>query len=250
MVNYPYFSDVRGEGIIQEGGLTTGVNQVTITWPSPIMLDGQKNQGRRLTRLLESSDQAWASDNLVMQPDYKKYGETGFAEGDQQGKLLLAVAVEGHFDSYFKGKSSPLAAPTEEEKGADEKEPLFTRVIDRSPDSARIIVFSSSTFLTDTMLDLATSGMGTRYLKPIQLVENAIDWSMEDRGLLSIRGRAHFSSTLNPMDRESQIFWEYLNYALALAGLLLIGLIRRQVNQRAVRRYAAILGTAPNRQGK
>ncbi|MEE8528687.1 MAG: ABC transporter permease, partial [Gammaproteobacteria bacterium] len=93
------------------------------------------------------------------------------------------------------------------------------------------------------MLDLASSGMGTRYLKPIQLVENAIDWSLEDRGLLAIRGRAHFSRTLNPLDRESQLFWEYLNYGLPLFGLLLIGLICRQTNKRAASRYAAVLGT-------
>ena len=95
MVNYPYFSDVRGEGINQEGGLTSGVTQVTMTWPSPIILDDQKNQGRQLLRLLESSDQAWTSDSVVMQPDYQTYGETGFAESDQRGKRLLAVAVEG-----------------------------------------------------------------------------------------------------------------------------------------------------------
>jgi ABC-2 type transport system permease protein len=91
------------------------------------------------------------------------------------------------------------------------------------------------------MLDLASSGLGTRYLKPLQLVENAVDWSLEDRGLLAIRGRAHFSRTLNPMDRESQLFWESLNYALPLFGLLLIALIRRYASKRAASRYAAVL---------
>ncbi len=93
------------------------------------------------------------------------------------------------------------------------------------------------------MLDLASSGMGTRYLKPIQLVENALDWSLEDRRLLAIRGRANFSRTLKPLDRESQLFWEYLNYGLPLFGLLLIVLIRRRANKRATSRYAAILGS-------
>jgi len=158
--------------------------------------------------------------------------------------------VGGRFDSYFMDKPSPLVAREEAadvggdpDKG-EENESVITRVIDRSPESARIIVFASSSFLTDTMLDLAASGLGTRYLKPVQLVENAIDWSLEDRGLLAIRGRTHFSRTLNPLDRESQVFWEYLNYGLALFGLLLIGLIRRQTNKRAALRYAAVLGTA------
>jgi ABC-2 type transport system permease protein len=94
------------------------------------------------------------------------------------------------------------------------------------------------------MLNLATSGLGTRYLKPVELVENAVDWSLEDRDLLAIRGRAHFSRTLYPMDENSKMFWEYLNYGLAMLGLLMIGLIRRQISKRAALRYAAVLGTA------
>ena len=78
-------------------------------------------------------------------------------------------------------------------------------------------------------------------------MENAIDWSLEDRGLLAIRGRAHFSRTLNPLDRESQVFWEYLNYGLPLFGLLLIGFIRRQKNKQAALRYAIVLGTTEKR---
>ena len=201
-----------------------------------------------------------------MQPDFQTYGELGFAVEDQRSTQLLAVAVEGRFDSYFKDKPSPLVVPpkedNEENEAVDDKgEPhqdkeqgnksgsAFIRVIDRSPASARIIVFASSTFLTDTMLDLAAVGMGTRYVKPVQLVENAIDWAMEDRGLLTLRGRAHFSRSLKPLNRESQVFWEYLNYGLALCGLLLIGLNRRQANKRAALRYAVILGTAEKRGG-
>jgi ABC-2 type transport system permease protein len=252
MVSYPYFSDIRGAGIVQDGGLTTGIDQVTMTWPSPISLDAQKNQGRKVTRLLESSDQTWTSDSLGVEPNFEMYGELGFPVGDQRGAQLLAVAVEGRFESYFRDKPSPLLTDEEDtDAGAGPtegkaKESVITRVIDHSAESARIILFASRSFLTDTMLDLATSGMGTRYLKPIQLVENAIDWSLEDRGLLAIRGRAHFAHTLNPLDRESQLFWEYLNYGLLLVGLVLIGLIRRQINKRAALRYAAVLGTAEN----
>jgi ABC-2 type transport system permease protein len=67
---------------------------------------------------------------------------------------------------------------------------------------------------------------------------------MEDRGLLAIRGRAHFSRTLEPLDRESQLFWEYLNYGMAIVGLFLVWIIRRQLQRKAATRYAAILGMA------
>jgi ABC-2 type transport system permease protein len=122
-----------------------------------------------------------------------------------------------------------------------EPEPLVTRVIERSPESARIILFASNSFVSDELLDLAAAGLGTRYLAPVDLLANAIDWSLEDRGLLAIRGRAQFSRTLAPLDRSGQVFWEYLNYALALLGLLAVWLLRRQVRRRAALRYAALL---------
>jgi ABC-2 type transport system permease protein len=108
MASYPYFSDIRGAGIVRDGGLTTGVDQVTMTWPSPITLDEQKNQGRKVARLLESSDQTWTSDSMGVEPNFEMYGELGFPVGDQRGAQLLAVAVEGRFDSYFRDKPSPL----------------------------------------------------------------------------------------------------------------------------------------------
>jgi ABC-2 type transport system permease protein len=254
MVDYPFFVDVRQDGLDQTSGINAGLDQVTLTWPSPITLDAQQNQGRKVIRLVQSTKQAWTTQDLEIQPDYQAHGKLGFAPGAERGRQLLAVAVEGRFDSFFKDKPSPLAAQEETGKAADEaphtdqgetaapKPQVITRVIDHSPESARIILFASNSFLSDEMLDLAAAGLGTRYLKPVELVENAIDWSLEDRGLLAIRGRAHFSRTLDPLDREAQIFWEYLNYGLALLGLLLVWLVRRRIDRQAQLRYAAILG--------
>jgi ABC-2 type transport system permease protein len=264
LVDYPYFVDIRDKGMPQDRGITSGLNQVTMTWASPIDIDQTKNQGRKITDLLESSDQSWTSGSLNIQPDFRANGKLGFSAGKVRGQQLLAVSVEGRFDSYFKGKPSPLAQQQEkkadpqssgdsaaakaaEGKKGDQKKadkPVITRVIERSPESARLILLSSNSFLSDQMLDLATAGLGTHYLKPVQLVENAVDWSLEDRGLLAIRGRAQFSRTLDPLNRDTQVFWEYLNYGLALFGLFVVWLIRRQMNRRARHRYAAILGAA------
>ncbi|MEJ2456571.1 MAG: Gldg family protein, partial [Candidatus Thiodiazotropha sp.] len=262
LVDYPYFVDIRGKGMPQQGGITSGLNQVTMTWASPIDIDQTKSDGHKVTRLLESSDQSWTSGSTDIQPDFRANGKLGFPEGKTHAPQLLAVSVEGRFDSYFKGKPSPLAVAQEKSdpkqdaaagnraddgKSAKDKKPetpVITRVIERSPESARLILFSSNSFLSDSMLNLATAGLGTRYLKPVQLVENAVDWSLEDRGLLAIRGRAEFSRTLDPLDRNSQVFWEYLNYGLALFGLFVVWLIRRQIDQRSRQRYTTILGAA------
>ncbi|KFI22178.1 Gldg family protein [Nitrosococcus oceani] len=257
LVDYPYFVDIRSDGMPQDNGITAGLNQVTLTWASPITVDAQKNEKREVTPLLESSEQSWTSDSLNIQPDFRAHGQLGFPVGENPGRQLLGVAVEGRFDSFFKNKPSPLMAAEEEPDAAKEEsaagtqkneaqseekpEPVIARVIERSPESARIILFGSNSFLSDEMLDLAAAGLGTRYLKPVELAENAIDWSLEDRGLLAIRGRAQFSRTLYPLEREAQVFWEYLNYGLALLGLLLVWLFRRRANRQAQQRYAEIL---------
>ena len=43
------------------------------------------------------------------------------------------------------------------------------------------------------------------------------------------------------MERGSQLFWEYLNYVLAVVGLVLIGLLRRRALRAAKLRYDRIL---------
>ncbi len=265
LVDYPYFVDVRGEGLTADDGITAGLNQVTITWPSPIEIDSEKNGERQVTRLLQSSDQAWTSDSLDIQPNFGTHGRLGFPVSEERDRQLLAVAVEGRFESFFKDKPAPVDAADEapdapdapppnasddapsakaESTDGEDAAPVITRVIERSPESARILLFASNSFLSDEMLELASAGLGTRYLKPVELIENAVDWSLEERGLLAIRGRAQFSRTLDPLDQEGQMFWEYLNYGLALLGLFVVWLIRQQIRLRARRRYAAILADA------
>ncbi len=250
MVNYPYFVDIRQDGLAQGGIITGGLNQVTMTWPSPIDLDEERLQQHQVTPLLRSTEDAWTSTELQIQPDFNLHGDSGFAQGEPAGQQLLAVAVEGRFESYFKDKPSPFAANPAEENASDEADdaqaveaegPVITRVIDQSPASARIILFASNNFVSDLMLDLAASGLGTEYRKPIELIENTLDWSLEDRGLLEIRGRAHFSRVLDPLGQGGQVFWEYLNYGLAMLGLLLIWLIRRQQQMAKRLRQARLL---------
>ena len=113
---------------------------------------------------------------------------------------------------------------------------MLGKVLERSPESARIILLASNTFLADTSLELASGAGGSRYLNPLQLVANAIDWSLADRDLLSIRGRGHFARTLLPMGAGARAFWEYLNYGLAAAGLLVVWGAHRLVLARTRRR--------------
>ena len=172
--------------------------------------------------------------------------------------------LEGEFDSAYKGKSSPLLSPPAAEPAAAAIKPTAATtpsageaakpaasapatpasVIEHSPDSARLILVGSSAMFSDQVAELLGEALGTRYLKPAEFAQNLVDWSLQDQGLMSIRGRGHFARTLVPMSRGQQQFWEYLNYALALGGLALVWVLYRRRRHRLAVRHMKMLQEA------
>lgn len=178
----------------------------------------------------------------------------GFPTGTETGRQPLATAIEGRFNSYFAGKPSPLLETGEQQDedllqepdaAAPEEatDPVISSVVETSPASARLLIIGSASFLTDTAISLATEATQTLYTKPIELLQNAIDWSLEDRGLLTLRGRGQYNRLLYPAAPGSRVFWEYLNYVLAVFGLALVYWLHRRARQRRLREYASIMDT-------
>jgi ABC-2 type transport system permease protein len=256
MLDYPFFPDLRGDGLGQDPGIASGLGQLTLNWASPIALDAGKQGARTVAELLRSSPEAWTSDSPEIQPDQDRYGPLGFPVGKDQGTKLLGVAVEGRFQSFFAGKPSPLLKaadkpndPEADAEGEDaetvtedkDQAPKLTGVLDASPTSARLILIGSASFLTDAAMSLATQATQTVYTKPVELIQNAVEWSLEDRGLLALRGRGQYSRLLLPLGQAERMAWEYLNYALAVAGLALVYLIHRSARARRRKFYDAVL---------
>ncbi len=243
MVPYPYFIDVRGKGLNPDLPVSSNLNRVMINWATPIHLTEQKTRPLKANWILKSSDQAWVSDSLDLIPRIDKSGRSGFTPATDQGENLLAVALQGRFESWFKGKDSPLLPG----KSSDKKDsqtpdkPQLTTVIDHSSESARLILFSSNDFLSDQTLQLAASAGGQQELGALNLIENSIDWSLEDPGLLSIRSRGHYARTLLPLSREVQQQYEYLVYTITLFGLLLVFIADRLRRRHIRKRYQLML---------
>ncbi len=255
LVDYPPFVDVRSDGLPAEAGPTAGLEQLTVSWASPITVDAEAHGERAVTRLIESSPRAWTAQPLNGVPDYDAFPDLGFAQDGAPARRLLGVISEGRFTSYFADKPSPLARdpePADPEPadpasaGGDggeiaaeaEAEPApITGVIDQSPESARLILIGSETFLSDDVLDLASSIDGVAYDAPAVLVENLVDWSLEDPELLALRGRGGvFSRTLAPLSGGERRFWEAANYGLAGLGLLAVYALSRRQRRASTRR--------------
>ena len=278
MLPYPYFPDVRGDGLDDESPITSDLNQLTLNWASPIQVDTEKNKGRKVVRLLTSTQDSWTSPSTNVVPDYAQHELLGFVPPQTRAPSLLAVVLEGRFDSFFKDRSSPLLAKkpetpptpeggtppggaeaaaspdlsglmseltgsTPESAATETPQPALTvsSVIDHSPGSARLVVLASNTFASDDVLDLASQGLGAVYDKPIEFLQNIVDWSLEDQSLMGIRSRARFARTLLPMSRAEQTVVEYVNYGLVMLGLLGVWIWRRRVRQSTEARHKALL---------
>lgn len=242
MLAYPPFVDVRaGEGLSADSPITANLQQLTFAWPSPIRVEQDKQAGRTLTVLARSSEQAWLADGRAVMPDFERHPRGGFAPGDKPESATLAVALEGRFESFFKGKNAPAAdasAPAAQAGTGD------TGVIERSPENARLVLIGANNFASDMTLGILSSGMGTFYGAPLSFLQNVVDWSLEDPSLLALRGRTQFARTLEPLEAEQQQFWEGLNYVLALGGLALVWLARRGLRGAREKRYELILKEA------
>ncbi|WP_199257923.1 Gldg family protein [Paracoccus binzhouensis] len=260
MVPYPFFPDVREDGLAQDHPVTAAMSQLTLNWASPITIDEEAAGDLSIARLIQSSPRSWTVENPDVMPDYRAHPDTGFAPGEESERHTLAVAATGRFTSAFAGQDSPLVSapedtgdqdgaeePAANAEGADtdaESEPAapeFGGVIESSPPGAKLVVVSASGFASDLMLDLASQGAGTTYTRPVEFLQNVADWATEDPALLALRGETQFANMLAPMSDTQRTMWEYLNYGFAALGLLLVWGLRRIARSRGRARYDRIL---------
>jgi ABC-2 type transport system permease protein len=237
---YPFFVDVRTDGMDRQSPILSNLPAVTMNWASPVVLDEQKNANRTVATLLKSSAGSWLRTDTNIQPDLQNYPQVGFPVEGEQKSYPLAVSVQGEFESFFKGKESPLlAAPTPDPATGAIPEPTTALTntigtIETSPETARLVVIGSAEFLNDIVFQLSSSLTRDRYLNSLQFMQNTVDWSVEDLDLLGIRSRGTSARVLNPLNESQQTFWEWTNYILAVVAVAALGFIwrwRRQNEQ-------------------
>jgi ABC-2 type transport system permease protein len=238
-VDYPFFVDVRPDSMSDDSPIVANLPAVTLQWSSPIRLDEsllaqEAGQQGSATVLLKSTESSWLRTDIDVTPDPYTYPQYGFpVEGEQKARTL-AVSARGSFVSYFRDHPSPFEggeetalppAPGPGQETQDTPERPVLATIESSPESARLVVVGSSEFVNDAVLGLSQSLSPERYLNNLNLLLNAVDWAVEDEDLLTIRSRGTQARLLGDLTREQQTFWEGLNYAVALLGLIVLGVI-------------------------
>lgn len=223
VADFPFFVDVRQEGMSSSEAIVSGLPAVTLNFVSPVVTNLPEESGRTATVLLQSSPTSWTTTDPNIQPDYTLYPERGFAVAGEQKAYPLAVTVQGSFTSFFDGKPSPLAeTPPSSDPNAPAPTPVpDTGMINQSPETARLIVIGSGSFVDDFILRITQQIVGDQVFNNLQFAQNAVDWSVEDTDLLSIRARGTMTRLLDPLEESEQASWEFGNYAVALLALAL-----------------------------
>lgn len=228
-VNYPYFVDVRTDMMDDENLIVSGLPAISMNWSSPVQLSEEKNQNRQTSVLINSSPNSWTSTSTNIQPDFDLYPDVGFEVPQSQTSYPLAVAVQGSFESFFKDKPVPTNPNPEE----DEMTTSALATINQSTGDSRLVVFGSSGFIDDLPLQLSSQLTQDYVVNNLRLLQNAVDWSVEDTDLLSIRSRGSATRVLIPLDTQQQTFWEvsiYIIEAMLLLGLYVYWQFRSRKN--------------------
>jgi len=234
-VDYPFFVDVRTDSMDSDHPITANVPAVTMNWASPIVLDEGLNADRDTTVLLQSTSFSWLTPDTNIQPDFTLYPELGFPVESNQQSYALAVSIQGGFESYFTDRDLPFGQEDDTaEESAETGPETIPPLIESSPDTARLVVFSSAEFLDDFIFQLSYSMAADRYLNSLQLFQNAIDWSVEDLDLLQIRSRGTYTRLMTPLTSQQESVWEIINYVVALIALAGLAWIWNQEKKKEI----------------
>lgn len=264
MFDYPFFVEIPQTGFNPDSPITSNMNQLSLPWSSPLKVDAEKQGERTVTELLNTGNTAWLESAPDIMPKTTDSGASPYLPSADQAKELVGVLVEGRFSSFFSespvleeavaaaiAESEEAEADVAEDTEADAEatEPTDTlgtvaSVISQSPESARLVVIGSSSFLADSALGLLAASRGQRYTESVQFIANLADWAVEDTALMSIRGRGHFSRTLPPLTNMDKQVWEYLNYALALVLIGVTFAVSFTARARRNRAYRELFGEA------
>lgn len=243
-LDYPFFVDVRSDALSADSSVVNSLPFVTMNWTSPIFAGAALSDSSAVTTLVQSSPASWETTDSNLQPDLETWPGLGFPVGGVQDQFPLAIAVESRFDSFFIDKPSPFEDSAADASGAvgttSGTEPIG--LLERSPDGTRLIVLGSSEFVNDNVYQISLSFGGDRFASNLLLISNAIDWFTEDVSLASIRNRGSVTRILPPISEAEQNRWMLMNYAVALIGLVLIGVIW-QLQRRAEQPIALIAPT-------
>ena len=93
-INYPFFVDVRSDGMSSDSPIVSSLPAVTLNWASPITIDEGLNAEREVAVLLQSSLDSWITPDTNIQPN-PNLPEPGFLIMPDGESFIILQGGEG-----------------------------------------------------------------------------------------------------------------------------------------------------------
>lgn len=219
LIPYPFFPDLRGDRLNRDHPALAGIMSMTMPWVSPVKTTSETLEDRKVEWLVRSEPSATTRTDGRIDPDSMD-PRTGplWNPGPTEAEVTLALAVTGRFPSYFADKQNPTLEGDGE--GADNS----GRTLKRSVGEGRLVVIGTGDFTSDLLQAVAMNTQSEVHAGNNQLVQNLIDWSVEDTDLLSIRTASAYARTLRPLDEAESLAVQIRTWLVTavLVGLTLV----------------------------
>lgn len=218
IVQYPFWPSILSNGLNKNSAITSKLSNLVFPWTSSLDFVDEKLNGNKTDKLVMSSEKSWTAESpFNVSPDQN-------FSGTNTKQNILAAAIFGKFESYFKGKEIPKKEIKEGESGAASNQ-LDAPKKDEIQ-NGRIIVIGDSRFIEDGIL--------RQYPDNAAFFQNALDAVAMDEGLISIRSRAAISRPLkSDISEGTKSAIKFLNIFGVSALLVIFGVVRWILRRKA-----------------
>jgi ABC-type uncharacterized transport system involved in gliding motility auxiliary subunit len=184
LIRYPFWVSVLPQFSNAEHPVCSGFNGADLYWPNPLELSAPS--GIEAEKLFSSTPEAW-----LQTKDFNINPDQSYAFLQEQdatkNEYVLAAALSGKQNGYFRGKEKPVR------EGAGEELPDLPE----ASSASRIIVVGNSEFAANQF-----NQSDTNYL----FLTSACDWLSNDDDIIGIRSRAPQTGRLDKIvDQEKRL---------------------------------------------
>jgi gliding-associated putative ABC transporter substrate-binding component GldG len=212
---YPYWVTVSGQSVSRESPVMAHFQGLDLYWASP--LEPLSREGVSAEVLAQSSPQGWTQAEGPFQTDPQTAAVLLSGSHEGAGRYPLAIALQGRFASYFKGR----AIPTREGEKRDWRE-----VLEASPASqpSRLVVVGDADFASE-IYQYSDAGYNMDFLG------NAAEWLSNSDELLQIKNRTARDMRLDRIQdpalrARAAGFTQAVNVGLIPLGVVAFGIVR------------------------
>jgi ABC-2 type transport system permease protein len=214
LVPYPFFPDLRGEQLNLEHAALAGIAGLTMPWSSPVSLVAETLENRTSEWLVRTDAQATLRADGKIDPERTGGGLAWPATGEPKQETL-GLALVGKFPSYFADLPNPNVEGAE---GPD----TSGQTLKSSVEEGRLVVLGSSELTSDLLVQIASRIQSDQHAGNVQLLQNLLDWTLQDTELLSIRTAGAFSRTIRPVTDAEASAIEIRTWLLVLLPVLVV----------------------------